>query len=97
MKVNIWKRLDKGISQGDISITTSNSAGEDYQKSNPESYMFLGTTELTLEVPKKEVEKVVKANTSTYFYENQGTKQRITNDYLPEDAYDITVHYKVKE
>lgn len=52
------------------------------------------TIDLPVEPEKKEVEKVIIAKT-----QNSVTDlyKMITNDELPLDAYDITVHYKIKE
>jgi hypothetical protein len=101
MKVNVWQRKDHGVSHGDISITTPNSYGDIWQKERPESWVFLGTTELTLDLPKKEVEKVVRATiigTTTNYAGGSITNSHTTvQGNLPIDAYDITVHYKVKE
>lgn len=75
MKVNVWKDTEGEIRHM-VPFTNRETCGKECD------WQFLGTAELTLEVPKKEVEKVVKwADT----------------DIIPPDAYDITVHYKVKE
>lgn len=62
------------------------------QTSGLANHTFLGTLDLPIEVPKKEVEKVIVAEMTT-----NGVRQRILNDIIPPDAYDITVHYKIKE
>jgi hypothetical protein len=72
--------------------TCEPNSGVDRSFRNNTCWHFIGQVTTEIDVPKKEVEKVVKAEMANY-----GSYQRINNDRLPHDAYDVRIYFKVKE
>lgn len=89
MKFNVYQH-----ERGSVYPTEPNSLDDTCMRESTR-YIFIGTLDLPIEPVKREVEKEnVRLSFSTCF-----DNRNLQNIYgtVPKDAYDITVHYKVKE
>jgi hypothetical protein len=83
MKFDVWKD-----SNGELRI------GTDIKTAELWGMEKFGTLELPIEKPKVEVEKTVFIKN---FYASLDEQTKCPALSIPKDAYDVKVHYKVKE
>ncbi len=81
---NVYKRSDG------FRIASEPYSRDDNYCRMSDVYTFLGQVTEEIEEPKKEVERVIRAFKSKF-------DTYSTIETIPDDAYDITVHYKIKE
>jgi hypothetical protein len=90
---NVYQRKD-----GFRVAVLPDSIDDRFDKNHSDDYTFLGQVTEEIEEPKKEVEKVVeKVGKAAVEYYYHVEKEKKVFAVIPNDAYDFTVHYKIKE
>jgi len=92
MKQKLWvyKSVKSPASAGAIRIFSQ----EVESLRNDQYHELLGTTELEIDPPMKEVEKEVKPDT---MLQSCNVGEFYLTGYVPREAYDVKITYRVKE